>query len=323
MFSSTMGLLSSVLTRANHQPAFAAYSRDNDEGAYHAYAVFVLAVEGGRSRRLCASGCQRPLLRRIDEDASGSNQGKKETPVIVRFLGSGDTVGSGGRFQTCISVRTTQSHLLIDCGASSLIAMRRFDVDPGTVDAIFLTHLHGDHFGGIPFFVLDAQFSRRERPLIVAGPPGTEARVCAAMDILFPGSAAADRRFPLRFVELLANVETAFGAIAVTAAAVIHASGAPAYALRVAADGKIVTYSGDTEWTDVLVPLARDADLFICEAYRVDKQIKNHLDYATLCSHRSELACRRLVLTHLGRDMLDRRAELAEECAEDGLTLSI
>ncbi len=100
--------------------------------------------------------------------------------MIVRFLGSGDIVGSGGRFQACISVQTAASHILLDCGTSSLIAMRRLELDPGTVDTIVLTHLHGDHFGGIPFFVLDAQFSRRNRPLTVAGPPGTEARVRAA-----------------------------------------------------------------------------------------------------------------------------------------------
>ncbi len=243
--------------------------------------------------------------------------------MIVRFLGSGDIVGSGGRFQACISIQTGMSHILLDCGTSSLIAMRRFNVDPGTIDAIVVTHLHGDHFGGIPFFVLDAQFSRRDRPLTVAGPPGTEARVRAAMDILFPGSAAADRRFALRFVDLPANVETALGSVSVTGTDVIHASGAPAYALRIAADGKTIAYSGDTEWTDALIPIARGTDLFICEAYQFDKVIKNHLDYMTLRKHRAEISCRRLILTHMSQDMLNRRAEVSEECAEDGMQVVI
>lgn len=243
--------------------------------------------------------------------------------MIVRFLGSGDIVGSGGRFQACISVQTAASHILLDCGTSSLIAMRRLELDPGTVDTIVLTHLHGDHFGGIPFFVLDAQFSRRNRPLTVAGPPGTEARVRAAMDILFPGSAATDRRFTLQFIELPANVETMLGKVAITGTEVIHASGAPAYALRLVADGKIIGYSGDTEWTEALISVARDADLFICEAYRFDKAIKNHLDYMTLRKHRAEISCRRLIVTHMSQDMLDRRADVVEECAEDGMQVAI
>src|SRR5919202_71309 len=81
--------------------------------------------------------------------------------VNVRFLGSGDAFGSGGRFQTCIYVQFDTTHLLIDCGASSLIAMRRFRVDPSLIDTILLTDLHGDHFGGLPFFILDAPARNR------------------------------------------------------------------------------------------------------------------------------------------------------------------
>ena len=102
--------------------------------------------------------------------------------IHIRFLGSGDAFGSGGRFQTCICIKTTTSMFLVDCGASSLIAMRRFGVAPNDIDMILLTHLHGDHFGGIPFFVLDAQLiSKRHRPLLIVGPPGTQRRVAEAI----------------------------------------------------------------------------------------------------------------------------------------------
>jgi ribonuclease BN (tRNA processing enzyme) len=81
--------------------------------------------------------------------------------------------------------------------------MRQFAVDPLLVDAILLTHLHGDHFGGIPFFVLDAQLiSKRKAPLVVAGPPGLEERIRTAMEALFPGSTEIGRQFDLSFIEL-------------------------------------------------------------------------------------------------------------------------
>ncbi|MBI2544488.1 MAG: MBL fold metallo-hydrolase, partial [Candidatus Rokubacteria bacterium] len=112
----------------------------------------------------------------------------------LQFLGSGDAFGSGGRFQTCLLVRGEGGALLIDCGASSLIAMKRAGVDPGEIGWVLLTHLHGDHFGGVPFMVLDAQFSRRTRPLVIAGPPGTRARVEAAMEVFFPNSTRVARR---------------------------------------------------------------------------------------------------------------------------------
>jgi len=243
--------------------------------------------------------------------------------LTVQFLGSGDAFGSGGRFQPCISVRGSESHLLLDCGASSLVAMKRLGVDPASVDAIVVSHLHGDHFGGLPFFVLDAQFRRGPRPLIVAGPPGLRERVLQAMEVLFPDSSRVERRFELRFVELLARVETAIASFAVTAFEVLHPSGAPAYALRLAHGDKTVAYSGDTAWTEVLVEVAQGADLFICEAYSLDRAIKHHLSYATLKQHRARLTCQRLLLTHLGPEMLDRLDQVDEQVAEDGLTLAL
>jgi len=91
----------------------------------------------------------------------------------VRFLGSGDAFGSGGRFNACFLVETTASTFLVECGASSMIAMRRFHVDPNRIGTVFVSHLHGDHFGGLPFMILDGQFySRRTAPLTLVGPPG-------------------------------------------------------------------------------------------------------------------------------------------------------
>jgi ribonuclease BN (tRNA processing enzyme) len=244
--------------------------------------------------------------------------------VEVQFIGSGDAFGSGGRFQTCIMIRATGTEpLLIDCGASSLIAMKRVAVDPSTISTVVISHLHGDHFAGVPFLILDGQFSRRTQPLIVAGPRGTRERVEAAMEVLFPGSTKIQRRFAVEFVELSQRKAVNIGAGTVTAFQVEHFSGAPSLAVRVECQGKIITYSGDTQWTDTLVDAADRADLFVAEAYFFDKQIKFHLDYRTLEAHRSELRCKRLVLTHMAEDMLQHRAEVEVECADDGMVITL
>ena len=242
--------------------------------------------------------------------------------VSVRFLGSGDAFGSGGRFQTCIYVSFEVTHLLIDCGASSLIAMKRFGVDPSLIDTILLSHLHGDHFGGLPFFIMDAQFvSRRRKPLVVAGPPGLEDRVLEAMEVLYPGSSQIQREFALKFVELSEEIATAVDPLVVTPYSVVHPSGAPAYALRVACEDKIIAYSGDTEWTDALIRAAHGADLFVCECFSPEKVGGYHIDYQTLMNYRTELECRRLILTHMNDDMLHKLGGLDIEGAEDGKTV--
>jgi ribonuclease BN (tRNA processing enzyme) len=213
--------------------------------------------------------------------------------------------------------------MLVDCGATSLTAMKRAAVDPSGIGHVVVSHLHGDHFGGVPFLVLDGQFARRERPLVIAGPPGTEARVTQALEVLFPGSSTTTRRFGLEFVELADRVPTPVGPAVITGYTVEHSCGAPPYALRIDYADRSIAYSGDTEWTDALVDVAAGADVFVCEAYFFDKRIKYHLDYMTLRAQLERLSCRRIVLTHMSGDMLDRRADVDLDCAEDGLVITI
>jgi len=241
--------------------------------------------------------------------------------VRVRFIGSGDAFGSGGRFQTCILIESGAFRCLLDCGASSLIALKRAAIDPNDIDTVLITHLHGDHFGGIPFLVLDAQFSRRAKPLLLAGPRGLTERATQAMEVFFPGSSRSQRKFEVEFRELADAALATVGPLRVTPYEVVHACGAPPYALRIELDGRTIVYSGDTEWTDRLIAAATGADLFIAEAYFYDKSVRYHLDYATLARHRAQLGCKRLVVTHMGPDMLTRVPELPVEAAHDGLEL--
>jgi ribonuclease BN (tRNA processing enzyme) len=244
--------------------------------------------------------------------------------VQVQFLGSGDAFGSGGRFQTCIAVTAGPHRVLIDCGASSMIALKRFGIDPNSIEAILITHLHGDHFGGLPFFILDSQLhAKRTRPLLIGGPPGTPERLAAAMEALFPNSSKAQRKFEISHLEWTPRQRIEVGPAAVTPFPVVHGSGAPPFALRVELGGRIVAYSGDTEWAPALPDAARDADLFICECLMFDKPVKFHLDYETLRAHADELRPKRLLLTHLGPEMLAQRPNLVWETSEDGKVVEL
>lgn len=242
----------------------------------------------------------------------------------VRFLGCGDAFGSGGRFNTCFHVATNATSFLIDCGASSMIAMRRFGIDPNDISTVFISHLHGDHFGGLPFMLLDAQlYSRRAKTLTIAGPPGLRERLTLAQEALFPGSSDVRRKFETKLVELQPGAAQTIDGVTVTPFEVAHPCGAPPFALRLECGGKALAYTGDTEWTDALIECGREVDLLIAEALFFDRKIKWHLDYASLKAHLPEIAAKRVILTHLGPDMLARLPELDYEVAEDGKRVTV
>jgi ribonuclease BN (tRNA processing enzyme) len=250
-------------------------------------------------------------------------------PLQVRFVGSGDAFGSGGRFQACILLHAPghNGDVLLDCGASSLIALKQQRQDPNRIGLVLVSHLHGDHFGGLPFLILDGQFGHRTQPLHVAGPAGVSERVQAAMEVLFPGSSQVRRRFPVHFHEFTDRQPLRFDLepteLVVIPFEVVHASGAPALALRVAWQGHTIAYTGDTEWTEALVELAQGADLLIAEGYTHQRKIRFHLDVATLQQQANRLGARRIVLTHMSPDLLARVGELSWETARDGMMLQL
>jgi len=244
--------------------------------------------------------------------------------VTVRFAGSGDSFGSGGRFQTCIVVDGPGSRFAIDFGTSSLIALAQQGIEHNSLDAILLTHLHGDHCGGVPFLLIDAMLAaKRTRPLVIAGPRDLRRRMDQIQEALFPGSHVMTPRFPLTWVEMEPGQPHAILDLVVTPQPARHTAETNPTALRVEVDRKVVAYTGDTEWTEDVSKIARGADLLIAESYYYAKSVKWHLNYPALAARRGTLGAKRVILTHMSRDMLAHAAEVPEECAHDGLVVTL
>jgi ribonuclease BN (tRNA processing enzyme) len=243
----------------------------------------------------------------------------------LTIVGSGDAFGSGGRFNTCFLLETAKGTLLVDCGASSLVALKAHGLDPNRIDAIVLSHLHGDHFGALPFLLLDAQFlARRERPLLIAGPPGTRARLDQLLEVFFPRSTTNKWRFSWKVMEIEVGRPTDVLGHSVTTTEVLHYSGAPSTAIALFDGDRRFAYSGDTEWVEALVSVADGADLFVIECFAYSGELPGHITWDVLKPRLKDLRARAIMLTHMNPDMLAHLDEVRAAgalVAEDGAVI--
>jgi ribonuclease BN (tRNA processing enzyme) len=238
--------------------------------------------------------------------------------VSARFIGSGDAFGSGGRLQTCILIDAPDIRFAIDFGTTSLVGLRQQGIDPNSIDVILLTHLHGDHCGGVPFFVLDAMLgSKRTTPLTILGPGDVETRLQNIQEALFRGSRAMAPKFALEYREVAPGETIAVRNLSVTAAGARHTKETNPLALRVQVANKSLAYTGDGELTDALVRLVAGVDLCIAECYFFSKSVKWHLNYADI----SKLSAKQIILTHMHEDMLQHIQEVPYKCAYDGFEI--
>jgi ribonuclease BN (tRNA processing enzyme) len=245
----------------------------------------------------------------------------------LTVIGCSDAFGTGGRLQTSFHVAHEGGEFLIDCGATTMAGLAREGIDPNRVGAIFISHLHGDHFGGLVWWLIHANHvGRRSAPLVVTGPKGIEARFIKAAEALFPNSTETARTFQLSFVEYVEGHSLEIAGVKVTPYEVSHPSGAPPYALRIEASGRTLAFSGDTEWVEKLVPAARGADLYISECYAFEQQARYHMNWRTIEEQLPKLQAKRILLTHLGPEMfanLGRVSHPAVAIAYDGLIVDL
>lgn len=244
--------------------------------------------------------------------------------VHATFLGTGDAFSAAGSFQARYLVRATGTAVLLDCGSGTLTSLKRHRIDAAPIDFVLLSHLHGDHFAGLPFLFLEYTYEQpRQRPLTIAGPPGTEERVRALYSAAYRELAAHPLPFPLVFTEMQPDQPVRFGDLTVEPFRVPHQESETSLGLRATLAGRTVLYSGDTGWTEELVTRSHGSDLFICECCYFDTRVSFHLDYPRLAEHRHRFGAKRMILTHLGREVIARRDEVAIELASDGLTVEL
>jgi ribonuclease BN (tRNA processing enzyme) len=250
----------------------------------------------------------------------------RDDSVRLTVIGCGDAMGSGGAKNTCFLVDDSLGRFTIDFGATSMSALNEAGFSPDTIDLVFLTHLHGDHFGAIPNLLLMREYvSQSVAPLTIAGPPGLEARIVSLCEAMFPGMWKEEWTYPLHIVEIVpGDGMDVLGRRVLTQPVTHYAGPEPSTAIRIETSGCAIGFSGDTGWNDVLIEMAQDTDVFLCDCFdRVDQPFEGHLSYETFAKKAALLNTKRLLMTHLGPAMIHTTEEFEHEAATDGLTVMI
>lgn len=242
----------------------------------------------------------------------------------VTVLGSGNAYFEDGRGHASFLVEDSPAgNLLVDAGATALLRMRESGIDRDRIDAVLITHFHGDHVLGLPPLLLDLRtFARRTRPLVVAGPAGTADVVERLLGAAFPGF---DPGFELRFVVLADGRSEDLAGRTVVAHAQTHRPESLGYRV-VVGSGRTVAFSGDCRFDDRLVDLVRGVDVAFVEVGLPgdpDPEVAHVALHEMLARH-GELDVRRLVLTHVNDRiaMALARAGIGT-VARDGLVVRI
>lgn len=266
----------------------------------------------------------------LDLDVSNEENSRYFAPVAgmkVTIVGSGDAFSSGGRAHTCIRIDAAAATVVVDFGSGAMTAWQKLGFDTNDIDAIIVSHLHGDHFGGIPALLLHAQFvAGRSKPLLIVGPPGLKVRLQEMLDLFFPGSTTVAWNYAWQVREIGGSRKITVAGLTLETFDVIHSPGSMPTGIRLS-DGKhVFAYSGDTAWTETLNAIAAGADLFLCECSSGDEPVPNHLHWAQLKGKLKGFAAKRIAITHMGPSAIAKIPEMQAAgliVANDGLSLDL
>lgn len=240
----------------------------------------------------------------------------------LTVLGSGDAFASGGKYCTSFLIETGTARVMLDCGATAFVRYKQLGLDPDDLDMIVLSHFHGDHYGGLPFFIISSKFEKpRSKPLTIVGPVGVKERVFNLQEAMYPSTGEILEEIPLSFIEFSDDWNEYHG-VALKALPVKHSPPSHPHGLQLRWNDKILSFSGDTEWTDTLSLLAQGSEIMICECKNLNQESPGHLSYQTLKAKQALLPTKRLLLSHMGSAMLEAK-DIDFERLQDGQVIDL
>jgi ribonuclease BN (tRNA processing enzyme) len=220
----------------------------------------------------------------------------------LTVLGSGTSVPHPRRSSSAHWVEAGAGTLLLDCSGPAVHRMAEEGCDWAGLDAVWVSHFHLDHVGGLAPFLFGTKYApqtrERRKPFFVYGPRGTE-RLLRRFDEAYDYG-LFEQPFPVEVREVAPRAEfELLPGLSGSAFSTPHTS--ESLALRLTdADGTSLVYTSDTGFTEALAGFARAVDLFLmeCSFFR-SKPVKTHLELEDAMRLAGLSGARRVLLAHL------------------------
>jgi ribonuclease BN (tRNA processing enzyme) len=252
----------------------------------------------------------------------------------LTILGSGTSVPHPERASPSHWLEIRSGTILLDISADAAHRMAQQALDWTNLDAIWISHFHLDHLGGLPTFLFGTKWApqtqSRTKPLRIFGPEGLRDTVETISNTNDYG--LLEQPFPIEIVEVAPNASfEILPGVNATTLKTPHTKESLALGLK-DEDSKLFVYTSDTGFSEDLGPFAKHAALLLMEcSFRRNKPVQKHLELADAMRLAHECAPEKLVLTHLYPewDNVDLAAEARPLWsgetieAKDGLQLEI
>lgn len=224
-------------------------------------------------------------------------------PLEFLFLGSGNAFAPGRYWSSFL----LNGRYLFDASPVVLPHMKRCGVALDEIEAVFISHFHGDHWFGLPFLLLEySEMTTRSKDLTIIGPPGIQERVRTVTQAGFPNVLKKEKTYRETYRDLRDGLEGEVAGLKFLARSVTHVDSLECFGLRVRVGDRTVAYSGDSVLCDSLLELADDADVFVVECSCWDGACGPHMSPDDVRELRRRLGPKpTFILTHLDAGQQD------------------
>ena len=253
----------------------------------------------------------------------------------LTVVGSSDAFNSAGRSHSCYLIEGHDfGPIMIDFGASALMALRRAGREPTEIKGWAITHVHGDHLSGFPFLLIDGMFNqRRDDPLDVVGPVRAREKIDEYLATSYAEIVPLPRRYELNVVEIAPGEEAKLAGATIRGFPASHMTlpDRPLSIRVIAPDGRYATFSGDTEMNDALLEAASGAEIFVAECTGIQPPIGRHCSWVEWAEVLPSLRAKRVLFSHLNEEVRSRSHELVRtapigppiQFADDGMIVDL